>query len=84
MPDMNGYEVCRILKEQENTRDIPVIFITALIEETDEVKGFSLGTVDYIKGRQSRKPTFLSQTLCAFSLTKQCGENYYWQVRIMM
>ncbi len=48
MPDINGYEVCRILKEQENTRDIPVIFITAMIEEANEVKGFNLGAVDYI------------------------------------
>ena len=48
MPDMNGYEVCRILKEQEKTRDIPVIFITALIEEADEIKGFGLGAADFI------------------------------------
>lgn len=48
MPEMNGYEVCRILKEQDDFRDIPVIFITALIEETDEAKGFALGAVDYI------------------------------------
>ena len=48
MPDINGYEVCRILKEQEDTCDIPIIFITAMIEETNEVKGFNLGAVDYI------------------------------------
>jgi len=48
MPGMNGFEVCRILKEQETLREIPVIFVTALDEEAEEVKGFSLGAVDYI------------------------------------
>lgn len=48
MPEMNGYEVCKALKESEQTRDIPVIFITALGEEEDEAKGLELGAVDYI------------------------------------
>ncbi len=61
MPDINGYEVCRILKEQENTRDIPVIFITAMIEETNEVKGFSLGAVDYIT--KPFKPAILKRRI---------------------
>jgi two-component system sensor histidine kinase/response regulator len=48
MPGMNGYEVCRRLKNSEATCDIPVIFVTALGEEEDEIKGFELGAVDYI------------------------------------
>ncbi|MDM8550919.1 response regulator [Desulfobacterales bacterium HSG2] len=48
MPRMSGYEVCEQLKADERTRDIPVIFISALDELTDKVKGFSLGGVDYI------------------------------------
>ncbi|MDM8521789.1 response regulator [Desulfococcaceae bacterium HSG8] len=48
MPDMDGYEVCRQLKTNEQTCDIPVIFISALDETTDKVKGFNLGGVDYI------------------------------------
>ena len=48
MPGMDGYEVCRRLKENEATRDIPVIFVTAMGEVEDEVKGFELGAVDYI------------------------------------
>jgi len=48
MPEMDGYEVCRILKSQESTKDIPVIFLTAKAQESDEAKGLSLGAVDYI------------------------------------
>ena len=48
MPEMDGYEVCRRLKADSKTRDIPVIFITAMSEMEDETKGFSLGAVDYI------------------------------------
>ncbi len=48
MPGMNGYEVCRRLKADERTRDIPVIFITAKTGEEDETKGFEIGAVDYI------------------------------------
>jgi putative two-component system response regulator len=48
MPDMDGYEVCRLLKADPLTRDIPVIFVTARADAQDEVKGFALGGVDYI------------------------------------
>jgi sigma-B regulation protein RsbU (phosphoserine phosphatase) len=48
MPEMDGYEVCRRLKVDETTRDIPVIFITAMGETSDETKGLELGAVDYI------------------------------------
>ena len=48
MPEMDGFEVCRQLKENPSTRDIPVIFLTARTETEDIVKGFQLGGVDYI------------------------------------
>ncbi len=48
MPDMDGYEVCKRLKENPVTCDIPVIFLTVKSEVADEVKGFELGAVDYI------------------------------------
>jgi len=48
MPGMDGYEVCRRLKANAATRNIPVIFVTAMDEVTDEEKGFQLGAVDYI------------------------------------
>jgi len=48
MPDMDGYEVCRRLKEDEKLKDIPVIFLSALTETMDKVKAFGAGGVDYI------------------------------------
>jgi diguanylate cyclase (GGDEF)-like protein len=48
MPRMDGYEVCRRLKEDPTSRNIPVIFITAMTEEEDETKGLAYGAVDYI------------------------------------
>lgn len=48
MPEMDGYEVCRRLKANEHTHDIPVIFVTAKDSTEDEEMGFSLGAVDYI------------------------------------
>jgi len=48
MPGMNGYEVCSQLKADEHTRDVPVIFISALDDVLDKVKGFDIGGVDYI------------------------------------
>ncbi len=48
MPEMSGFEVCERLKDQEDYRDIPVIFLSALTETDSKVKGFSVGGVDYI------------------------------------
>ncbi|ALG68498.1 sensor histidine kinase [Beggiatoa leptomitoformis] len=48
MPDINGFEVCRIIKSQEATQDIPIIFMTALTETPNKVKGFEVGAADYI------------------------------------
>jgi PAS domain S-box-containing protein len=48
MPGIDGFETCRRLKAKEATQDIPVIFMTALTETVDKVRGLSLGAVDYI------------------------------------
>ncbi len=48
MPKMDGYEVCEQLKADEKTRDIPIIFVSALNETVDKVKAFSIGGVDYV------------------------------------
>lgn len=49
MPGIDGYEVCRRLKADSSTRDVPVIFLSALHEPEDKVNGFKLGAVDYIE-----------------------------------
>lgn len=48
MPEMDGYELCTILKEDPRTMEIPVIFITAVSEAMDDAKAFELGAVDYV------------------------------------
>ncbi|MDD5241854.1 MAG: diguanylate cyclase [Sulfuricella sp.] len=48
MPGMDGYEVCRRLKDNEATKNIPIIFVTAKTTAADETYGFDLGAVDYI------------------------------------
>ena len=48
MPGMDGFEVCRLLKSNPRTQNIPIIFITAKNAEEDETRGFEVGAVDYI------------------------------------
>lgn len=48
MPEMDGFEVCRIIKDNPLTRDIPIVFISAFDEAHEVVKGFALGGTDYI------------------------------------
>ncbi|QTA85150.1 hybrid sensor histidine kinase/response regulator [Desulfonema magnum] len=48
MPGMDGFETCRRLKENEHTKDIPVIFLTGLSNSTNKIRGFESGAADYI------------------------------------
>lgn len=48
MPEIDGYKICQILKASEATKDIPVIFVTAMSQQEDEEKGLALGAIDYI------------------------------------
>ncbi|MEG1742056.1 MAG: response regulator, partial [Acetivibrio sp.] len=48
MPDMNGYQFCEILKKESITKDIPIIFISAMNAKEDRIRGFRLGAVDFI------------------------------------
>jgi putative two-component system response regulator len=48
MPGIDGYEVCRLVKENPQTTDIPIIFLTAKSQVEDEQKGFNSGAIDYI------------------------------------
>lgn len=49
MPDMDGFEVCKELKRNDRTRNIPIIFLTAKWETSEEAKGLELGAVDYVR-----------------------------------
>ncbi len=60
MPDMDGYEVCRRLKDNPATASIPVIFLTARAEADNEAKGFELGAADYIT-KPISPPTLLAR-----------------------
>jgi len=60
MPEMDGFEVCRILRQQPKTAEIPVIFLTAKDSEVDEVVGLELGAHDYIT-KPVRVRTFLAR-----------------------
>ena len=48
MPEMDGYEVCKTLKSHDKTKDIPIIFVTAMGQTSDETKGLEYGAVDYL------------------------------------
>lgn len=76
MPDMNGYEVCQHLKASVQTRDVPVIFISALDEVLDKVKAFAVGGVDYITKPFSEEEVFarVENNLTIRRLQKQLGE----------
>jgi putative two-component system response regulator len=60
MPEMNGYEAIKILKSKPETKDIPVIFLTARTESGDELEGLSLGAIDYI-GKPFQPPLLLKR-----------------------
>ncbi len=49
MPDMSGFEVCRILKKMPQTKDVPVIFLTSKSDSDSILEGFNCGAVDYIQ-----------------------------------
>ena len=48
MPEIDGLEVCKLLKRDARRRDIPILFISALQDVRDKVKGFEVGAVDFI------------------------------------
>lgn len=81
MPDMNGFELCEILKSNILTRDIPVIFISASAEVEDKITGFHLGGVDYIS-----KPFVLAEVTARISThlrmyeMQQQMEIYNWHL----
>jgi len=77
MPEMDGYEAIKILKSSPQTKDISVIFLTARSESEDEIKGLSLGAVDYIT--KPFKPALLLKRIeIHLMLEKQAAELKYF------
>src|SRR5882672_5679687 len=62
MPGASGFDVCRVLKSEGNTADIPVVFLTANEEARGQVEGLELGAVDYITSRSAQ---LCSRRACA-------------------
>lgn len=59
MPEMDGFEVCRCLKAQAETRDVPIIFVSSLSEIDEKVEGFELGAVDFVTKPYQREELLL-------------------------
>ena len=72
MPDVSGYEVCRQIKANPSTEQIPVIFVTSMSDEEDEVQGFSAGGVDYIQ-KPISPPILLLRIRTHLSLVRAQG-----------
>jgi adenylate cyclase len=91
MPEMDGHEVCRRLKADDKTREIPVIFLTAMSEVEDEEKGLNLGAVDYITKPVSppialvriRSHLALYQSLRSLELTKETIRKQAEQLKLL-
>lgn len=69
MPELDGYEVLTKLRENPVTRDIPVIFVTALDDDVDEAKGLALGAVDYLT-KPVRPPILLARVATHLELKR--------------
>jgi len=91
MPGMDGFEVCKILKEKSETKDIPIIFLTARTESDDIIRGFQLGGVDYITKPFNREELYarvnshmqlklIRDSLCESELATRKSRDYFMRV----
>ena len=70
MPGMDGFEVCRRLKAEASTQDIPILFLTAILDQESELHGLNLGAVDYI-----RKPISVPMVLARLATHLELARN---------
>ncbi len=77
-PGMDGFDVCQRLKANDTTRDIPVIFLTALSETQDKVKGFNVGAVDYIT-KPFQQTEVLARVTTHLTIRKLFQENMKYE-----
>jgi putative two-component system response regulator len=79
MPGIDGYEVCKRLKADQHTQNIPIIFITAKGEADDETKGFELGAVDYVT--KPFRPVVVRARVKAHAELKQKRDFLEWMLK---
>lgn len=77
MPEVNGFEVCRVLKNNPSMQDIPIIFTTAKNQPEDIDKGFSLGAADYVI-KPFNQMELLARVKAHMKLRKLFLANEYW------
>jgi response regulator RpfG family c-di-GMP phosphodiesterase len=80
MPGMDGFEVCQRMKQDSNLKDVPVIFVSALSEMTEKLKGFDIGGVDYVtKPFQREELLARVQTHLELHYLRNNLENMVWK-----
>jgi signal transduction histidine kinase len=85
MPEMDGFEVCKILKETESTKNIPVLFLTAKNSQEDILRGFELGAVDYIPKPFNQKELIARvKTHIELKQAREQAENYAAELHEMV
>ena len=77
MAGMNGFEVCRELKKREATKEIPVIFITALTSKEEKIEGLEVGAADYVT-----KPLELDEILARVRTQMRIVEEHRANIRL--
>ena len=82
MPEMDGYEACKLLKSEEKTKHIPVIFITAMADMSNKIKGLDLGAIDYIT-KPFNSVEVLARVRTQLKLKKIHEENISYQKILM-
>lgn len=83
MPDMDGFEVCRRLKEAPETKEIPVLFVSGLNDIEDQLKGFEVGGVDYIS-KPVRREEVLARVHTHLSISRHARELYQAQLELKL
>lgn len=85
MPDIDGFEFCEMLKKDPVTKDVPVIFISAMTSPDDRVRGFTLGAVDFItKPFELREVTVRINTHLKMHLMQKVMEDYNHRLTMMI
>jgi len=81
MPGMDGYEVCNVIKKNKDTRDIPIVFLTAKTDPESILKGFKLGAADYV-GKPCNPEELLARVSTQLQIKKQTEQLENWNLQL--